>query len=637
MKINSNAIIDFQNQFDKLSKRAQHFLMDIKAIDINGFKDNVIDKFHLDLFSNMRNCGNLTNLELLKFKTNIDKILLKYPKISADKEPLSFMKIQKIEFQNEFEKLSRRSKHLLMRINSADLNGFRDNVIDKFHINFFKNMRNCGELSHEELLKFKENIETRIINDPKEEIEKIPIKLNYKHKIEFQNEFEKLSRRSKHLLLRIKAADIKSFRDNVIDKFHGNFFLQLKNCGVGSNEELLIFKIKIDEIIVQHSSFISKGLFMEINSYLENEYLNLIEKDLFENHYKFIDSNNLFLTLDEIATKHGLTRERIRQYKKPFLEKLKKLIIELGSSIKLFETGFSHENENFKTKSSSNLFMTNFSDEVFYVEEKDAQFIRDNQDVNFSKNFIVYILSCLAMPTYYFRQINVKATNFNGLFIKQIVGFDFKRLFNDISSLKESRRESDINFKLKNFIPGYFNSNNQYKPELHKTTIVQAIRMYINLTNDVRNNITIDETELKYKRTTKKKVYEYLIDILEDYDRPLHFTEIYDECKLRGIKTKTATAVHSSMQLQPEIFGLKGQGIYGLKKWGGYFGNIGDVAEQCLRENKGPISWIKLKDFLSRELIISQDSVNTVLFFYENENRFILKGEKVYLKKWLKN
>jgi hypothetical protein len=29
---------------------------------------------------------------------------------------------------------------------------------------------------------------------------------------------------------------------------------------------------------------------------------------------------------------------------------------------------------------------------------------------------------------------------------------------------------------------------------------------------------------------------------------------------------------------------LKGQGIYGLKEWGGYFGSIGDVAEKYLNK-----------------------------------------------------
>ena len=90
-------------------------------------------------------------------------------------------------------------------------------------------------------------------------------------------------------------------------------------------------------------------------------------------------------------------------------------------------------------------------------------------------------------------------------------------------------------------------------------------------------------------------------------------------------KMTTALSIHAIMQHYPKVFGLKGPGIYGLKKWGGYFGTIGDVAEKQIKEENQPMDRTGLIQILSRELYISQDSINTVLFYYELGKKDLLK------------
>ena len=137
------------------------------------------------------------------------------------------------------------------------------------------------------------------------------------------------------------------------------------------------------------------------------------------------------------------------------------------------------------------------------------------------------------------------------------------------------------------------------------------------------------------RRNTKKHKYEYLAEILNIYKKPMHFSNLFKECLLRNIDVGSDANVHSTMMRFPNIFGLKGPGIWGLIEWGGYFGTIGDVTEKILRERNQPIERKELETILCRELYISQDSIINVLVRYEHEKRFVLlKNNMISLKEW---
>lgn len=144
------------------------------------------------------------------------------------------------------------------------------------------------------------------------------------------------------------------------------------------------------------------------------------------------------------------------------------------------------------------------------------------------------------------------------------------------------------------------------------------------------------EKNIVFKRNTRMLRFEYLVDILNEFKTPMHYTDLYDICLQKEVVFASSLSVHSAMLNHPEIFGLKGPGIYGLLEWGGYFGKIGDVTEKKLRELNEPMDRKELEEFLVRELYISQDSIREVLFNYDLEYRFIkLKNDKISLKEWL--
>jgi hypothetical protein len=166
--------------------------------------------------------------------------------------------------------------------------------------------------------------------------------------------------------------------------------------------------------------------------------------------------------------------------------------------------------------------------------------------------------------------------------------------------------------------------------------VLKVFKLFEETYSDAANEIQLTRNFIIIKRNTKKLKHEFIVDILNEYKKPMHFTELYEECLKRNIKVTSALAIHGLMQHYPEVFGLKGQGMYGLKEWGGRFGTIGDVAEQIIKEKNQPIDRRELINTLCRELYVSQDSVSTVLFFYEPEKRFIKwKNDKVGLHEWL--
>lgn len=435
------------------------------------------------------------------------------------------------------------------------------------------------------------------------------------HSFEFNRAVELLGNRSKHILQEIGVDNIQGFYDIVMPHFHDDYFLKIRNCGSLANKELCHFKIRVDEIISNFDLYKSRGLFNDLQRSLNTGFLKQVESDIFENHFMFNLSDNSFLSLDELAKRNSLTKERVRQYKVSLLPKLNSLIIKL-----------------WRANAGVNSYLPG---EFFSVDDEQVMIINDRESVSFSKNFIVFALSCIAEPICEFHPINIKPPSYLGLFINPIPGLQWKALLNDVNNLMDSRRTDDIEFLLINFIPGYFEKDQMYNPEIHHKRIVDVLIHYCDLVSTTKNKVIATEDSLTFLRTTKKKVYEYIVEVLDEQKQPMHFSEIYYEFKKRGIRATSPTALQGAMMNQSNVFGLKGQGIYGLIKWGGYFGTIGDVTEQLLLERNGPIPWIELKDFLARELVISEDSINTVLFFYEGESRFVHKGSNVYLQEWV--
>ena len=206
--------------------------------------------------------------------------------------------------------------------------------------------------------------------------------------------------------------------------------------------------------------------------------------------------------------------------------------------------------------------------------------------------------------------------------------FDFDSFIIDILKQIHRRKTKSYLRNFENYLTGFY-----YKHEQTGIKVIAEICKKILLINF---NIIPDSSSgnIIFERNTKKLTYEYLVEILEEFGKPMHYVELFKECIKRGYPVKSDMGVHSTLFNHSAVFGLKGAGIFNLRKNGGYFGTIGNVAEKYLRGKGCPIPLKELETFINNEMVISRYSIRMVLFKYKKEGRFILNNKLVSLREW---
>jgi hypothetical protein len=537
------------------------------------------------------------------------------------------------KFNSELTKLSARAQNILEDSGILLFDFFYDQYFIKQTKINFKNVRNCGNKTKIELDQFVNEICNSkefellafqpIISVPQllQRNPIIPLQFDFQTTLLFNEEFNKLSVRSKNVLSGIGS--------NLIDGFYNKVYfedakaiLSLRNCGKESVLEILKFKMVFKELL-EHSkkSTSENNSFKDLEVYFNHSIcLKSVESEIFQNYYGFI-KNYKKETLGEIAIRNNLSRERVRQISKSLIKRIQGIIINL-SNIHKFD------------------FQKYFINEYFVVNQEFADKINISENTSFSPRFIAYVLIFINNPEFDFLTIDENSLITNVFFIKRTIPFDFKRCFNHFSILIQSNKKIEIQIDdlLKSFQRECSLCSDSTAFGLdEKVQIINIIRLLISHFKYGEDQIDIINDLIIIRKTCRQLLHELLEKILDEYKKPMHFSEIFQECLKRGYKITSETSVHSTLTRRGDIFGLKGPGIYGLLEWGGYFGTIGDVAESILQEKKGPIPKRELEEILCRELYISKDSISVVLFGYELEDRFVkTKDDTVSLKKWNK-
>lgn len=537
------------------------------------------------------------------------------------------------KFHTELAKLSARAKNILEDEGILLFDFFYGQYfIQQSKINFIK-IRNCGEKTKNELDQFVNKICNSkefelpvfkpVISIPQllQKNPIIPLKFDFQTTLFFEREFNKLSARSKNVLSRIGSNSIDGFYNKVFFE-DAQSILLIRNCGKESLSEILNFKTIFKELL-EHSKKSTSGnnSFKDLEAYFHHSIcLKPVESEIFQNYYGFI-INDKKETLSEIAIRNNLSQERVRQISKSLINRIQGIIINLSNIYKLD-------------------FQKYYINEYFVVNQEFADKINISENTSFSPRFIAYVLVFINNPEFDFLTIGEKSLITNVFFIKKTIPFDFKSCFKHFSILIQSNKKIEIQIDdlLKSFQKVSSTCLDSIVIGLNqRIQIINVIQLFISHFKYGEDQIDYKDSTIVIQKNCRQLMHELLVKILDEYKKPMHFSEIFQECLKRGYKIKSETSVHSTLTRRRDIFGLKGPGIYGLLEWGGYFGTIGDVAESVLEEKKVPISKRELEEILCRELYISKDSIHVVLFGYELEDRFIkTKNDTVSLKKWNK-
>lgn len=536
----------------------------------------------------------------------------------------------------------------------------------------FHSLKNIGDKSNSELIticsKYYYHPDFNSKKQPTNWLDgsgKIKVTVNEDIDIKQLSDIEGISVRGIHVCLSRNITSLRSLLEYHYNN-KKNGFLSIRNCGNMVNKELIdiclkyecyissietppedrnhsindeyeenqspidefLFNLKIDtttfDLIKQNIvGFDYLPIFKVLDILVDNDFLfqSKIKTKIFKKTLNCYLNQDDY-TLEEVGKQVGLTRERIRQIREKILDRLR-----YGFKRKQF----SEYHDLFRG------YIDSIEQPYIFITEEESININKKEGTNFSNVFISYILSKIFYDYFdlvgKFENLFNKRRSKNTLRIQNVYlvnvsltgQFKFEKFIKYIESLVVKKHNEDIHISHQ-----YLISNFKTSDTIDIRSIVDIINLI--LENDFNSNVEITPDGFCLPHKGRKNLKSLIFEVLKESDKPLHYTEIQQLLDNQGYKHSELT-IHNVL-VRESIFGLKGQGIYDLRSKGGLFGSIGDVTEKILLEKGRGIDYYHLVELLKKELIVSEDSIDTILFSYDLKKRFIKNSGRVYLRKW---
>lgn len=519
--------------------------------------------------------------------------------------------------------------------------------------NSFKNIRNSGNGTTIELEEICTNVisqikdysapqlfKPEIIPDEIIEISKTFNSLNEERRFYLEAIFQK--RKEDLLDVRSKNA-LSTLNSNLFYQFYildyTNSFLTLSNVGGKTIQLLNSFKSIIIEDIKNISLFSDQDFFIESNVlkygqfcsdsfiydyFQRHEYLPMLwilgkqleededrDIDIVKSTFKFFEPQNV-LTLDEIAEKYSIVRERARQIR-----------------IISFEKIFNQNSILFKYFNDWQYYIKKFG-EIKIIAQNDSEIrkIITEERCNLSSILIIQILSVLFKHT----KTLVGGFDINrrlhdewksALLINNDLynTFDFIQFKDEIKSLKNSSRchdeVIDINIYIQNSLCW-----KEYSIEKIDSIISVAKEILLHefqLYSDINGIIHISANNAKPPSVV---IYE----ILKDYGNPIHIDELFAKFKqlLPDHKYTDPNQIRPILQHHQDITFRNRSSTYVLKDWKHIkSGTIRDAIVEFLMSKDKPQSDTDITDYVLQFFPESNLSSIRTSMSNDSKQRFI--------------
>ena len=527
----------------------------------------------------------------------------------------------------------------------------------------FYSLRNCGRKSNEELIEIckkyrDESFANRQLEFKKEKPLTNIISNLTRIQREVINSFilvntNSLSVRSKNAIsLHLKSNfGIKNFAEKIL--FDSAGIKHWKNVGAKSIQEIKIYVSIIRDFVKEVSESNEERKLISLknnfliqrtfsiskipNKILESESIFLLTDFLLNQNALFdetqtvivkkafkIYQNQKELTLDDIAEKVNLSRERVRQIRKVCIDDLFNKL----------------------------LFIQNFSDDLFqkYNIDINSNQIEINQELvdninvtNFtylSREFVSYILYVYLWDKFsligeiedvlqprYFNARNRHNWKSFYLIEKEIVKeIDFNALANDIDNRISDRIVESYSFNFKSYLSKFLTNNNI---EFLDTAFPIGEKI---INNEFELFLDLDEN-LIFKRNTKKQAHEYAYEALEHLGKPSKVKEIFEKVlELYPNYDTDEPKVRVSMKRKNGFVPIGRKSVFGLKKWekereNFKGGTIKEIVVQFLEKNKTPIHISSILKEVNKYRTTNERNIITNLKLDPN-NSFIIFNQK---------
>ncbi len=569
----------------------------------------------------------------------------------------------------DIEKMSVRAVNICQ---TANLNSLRKILCFFQTQGTFKNIRNCGQRTENELI----FICNKYLNGHtiQQSIPNLPFLNKTIEIISKFNPFKKaaLNRHIDYLLskLNVRARNgiINLFgrvptANKLLDTiFSKDFnFSRLRNIGEKSSLELVQFKKNISDfteilqtldesqLSKEYTSLVIKTSFSNIQNDIDdlltsafdlNNKIKLFklielliksdlpfkkaEKEIF--YYKFTNSNKKSLL--EIAELLNIGKERLRQIKVNFEDELKSY----------FSFILNLQEEDLPRYGIE-------SDTVFLlIDDEFANSINSNEEVNFTPQFYSAILSIFHEKTHsIFGDGEMLSTkhklsnsrricNFYLIANEIFYSFDFYAFANSVNEILNERIMEDYYLHFQGYIA-------QFLKQKAKRNFDQIISICESILFNEFHLVVNADGYLIFERNTKKQLSEYVIEALQELNEMTKVDGIVNKIKIKHPHLETsAQSVRATLQREKELFIYIGRSsTYGLRKWQDERenlkgGTIRDIVEEYLMEEDEPKHISEITKFVQKYRDTNEYNIKTNLDL-EGSIRFqFFPGEFIGLK-----
>jgi hypothetical protein len=531
------------------------------------------------------------------------------------------------------EEISVRSYHVCKYSN---LNTIKDLKEYLYKRKSFENLRNCGRKSSEELIEICNKYQGEYLENREIEIKKNnPLKTIISELTRVQREVinsfilvntNSLTVRSKNavsLHLR-KNFKIKNFAERIF--FNSVDVKHWKNVGAKSIPEielyLSIIKDFVKEVneskeekylislknnfLIQHTFSTSK-IPSEI---LETESIFLLTDFLLNQNFLFnenqtnivktalkIYKNQKELTLDDIAEKVNLTRERVRQIRVVCLEDLfNKLLFIQNFNDDLLQKYNIDINANQIEIDSELIDLINLKNLTYLSQEFITYILYTYLSNDFS---LIGNIEDVMLPKYFNAR---KRHNWNNFFLIKnalVIEIDFNALVNDIDRRINERIEESYTFSFKSYLSKFLTNNKIEILDIAFPIAEKIVNEEFDLYLDLDENIT-------FKRNTKKQVHEYALEALDQLGSPSKINLILDKVlELSPNYVTDEASLRAAMARRNGFVPIGRKSVFGLKKWEKELdnfkgGTIKDVILEFLQDKNEPSHISSVLEYLDK-------------------------------------
>ena len=577
--------IEHLKSTEKLNPRSLDICVENKMQDLQSM---VIYFWANDDFLKLRNCGQKLNLELIELCRKYELTLRKSIVALLGENPIKSF-IQKINdfsikqkslfnniLQYRFSKLSVRS--------SDALNGYMQSDISLQGVLF-------------------------ILSQPESELRNI-----------------------RHVGV-IRTSEINDFVNSLLELIN-----TVSNCPNEADINIHLFnsfliqkfslsQTILDGILSPRDDF-SYGLpiFRTLNALIENDILfEYQERHLFTLGFNYYADSDV-LTLDQLAQKIELSRQRIRHLRLILLKKLPVLFSFL-SEIEM---------------NTINLYGIDLSKDYIVIEQDLVNEINRNEHTNFNSQFVLKILSVI-MPDRFvligdeksvlFNMKNYGSFNWQNTYLiskKCAAVFDFEKLIENIDFRLSERIEEDYSFNFQTYLLDFQKENCWNLLDNISQIAEYIVFNEFELSIDTYDNILFNHNKIK-------QVYEFSYEALEKLGKPSKVDAIYQKVIEHYPDYMTdKNGIKASMRRYCGFVPIGRTGVFGLKKWETEIddfkgGTIRDIAEEFLEGQAEPKHIDKIAEFVNAYRNTTSKNIYANLIMDDSKRFVFYRGQMIGL------